>query len=394
MPSPTLMLVDDDDVQLCLLEMQLQTMGYTDVITTHSGIEALAHFEHIGARITVIISDLTMPGMDGLVLMRHLADRGFVGSFILLSGTSDEILNSAAGLAQAHHLDLLGVLQKPSPPERLHALLGARRMRSTPQNATPDGATLSLMHLAQALVKREFVPWYQPKVDVHTGKVVSVEALARWPVESGGMIGPGVFVPAIEAAGLADDLFFCIAKAVLADLIRWRNQGIRVKAAINMSMDTALNLDMPEQLLALVQSAEVNPQDLIIEVTESKLMIKRSVAMETLTRLSLMGFVLSIDDFGTGFSSLVQLVDLPFKELKIDGSFVQRALAERKAAAILRLSVMIGTTLNMSVVAEGVETAEQMKFLRELGNTTVQGYHLARPMPFEACTAWLQHNGA
>jgi EAL domain-containing protein (putative c-di-GMP-specific phosphodiesterase class I) len=89
----------------------------------------------------------------------------------------------------------------------------------------------------------------------------------------------------------------------------------------------------------------------------------------------------------------VQLVDLPFKELKIDGSFVQRALAERKAAAILRLSVMIGTTLNMSVVAEGVETAEQMEFLRELGSTTVQGYHLARPMPFEACTTWLQHIG-
>lgn len=389
MPNSTIMLVDDDEVQLSLLEMQLQTLGYNDIVVTHSGIEALAQFEKIGAHITVIISDLTMPGMDGLVLMRHLAKRGFEGSFILLSGTSDEILNSAAGLAQAHQLDLLGVLHKPSPPERLQAILGARRARNTPLQATPAEATLSLMHLAQALVKREFVPWYQPKVDVHTGKVVSVEALARWPLESGGMVGPGTFVPAIEAAGLADDLFFAIAREVLADLVRWRSQGVLVKVAINMSMDTALNLDMPEQLLTLVQNADIPPHDLIIEVTESKLMIKRSVAMETLTRLSLMGFVLSIDDFGTGFSSLVQLVDLPFKELKIDGSFIQRALAERKAEAILRLSVTIGQTLGMSVVAEGVETEEQMQFLRESGGTIVQGYHLARPMPFADCTAWL-----
>jgi EAL domain-containing protein (putative c-di-GMP-specific phosphodiesterase class I) len=112
--------------------------------------------------------------------------------------------------------------------------------------------------------------------------------------------------------------------------------------------------------------------------------------METLTRLSLMGFVLSIDDFGTGYSSLVQLVDLPFKELKIDGSFVQRASTERKAEAILRISITIGLNLGMSVTAEGVETQEQMEFVRLCGGTIVQGYHLARPMPFVACTEWLQ----
>ena len=130
--------------------------------------------------------------------------------------------------------------------------------------------------------------------------------------------------------------------------------------------------------------------DLVIEVTESRLMVQRSLAMETLTRLSMMGFVLSIDDFGTGYSSLVQLVDLPFKELKIDGSFVQRALAERKAEAVARISITIGVNLGMRVVAEGVETEAQMNFLRSCGGTIVQGYHLARPMPVAACTDWLR----
>ena len=394
MTAQTILLVDDDELQLTLLGMQLANLGYTDVVLAHGGDEALAQFEFHGEQIGVIISDLAMPGMDGLVLMRHLAQRGFAASFILLSGATDEILSSAAGLAQAHHLDLLGVLTKPCAPERLREMLAARTPRGSNLSARRIGESLSLVRLAQALQAGEFVPWYQPKVDLHTGKTVSVEALARWPVESGGMIGPAQFVPAIEAAGLSDPLFFAMARAVLADLALWRTQGILIMAAINMSMDTALNLTVPEQLLGLVHDSGLQPADLIIEVTESKLMVERSLAMETLTRLSLMGFVLSIDDFGTGYSSLVQLVDLPFKELKIDGSFVQRANAERKAEAILRISITIGLTLGMSVVAEGVETAEQIEFLRSCGGTVVQGYHLARPMPVSACTDWLQRDRA
>ena len=392
MPAQTILLVDDDELQLALLGMQLANLGYTDVVLAHGGDEALSQFARHGAQISVIISDLAMPDMDGLVLMRHLAQRGFAASFILMSGATDEILSSAAGLAQAHHLDLLGVLSKPCAPDRLRALLAARQPRSTGLSAQRIEAALTPQRLAQALASGEFIPWYQPKVDIHTHKTVSVEALARWPVESGGMIGPAHFVPAIEAAGLSDLLFFAMARVVLTDLARWRSQGILIKAAINMSMDTALNLTMPEQLLQMAHSAGLHPADLIIEVTESKLMVERSVAMETLTRLSLMGFVLSIDDFGTGYSSLVQLVDLPFKELKIDASFVQRANAERKAEAILRISVTIGLTLGMSVVAEGVETAEQMEFLRSCGGTVVQGYHLARPMSFADSTAWLQRD--
>jgi len=117
------------------------------------------------------------------------------------------------------------------------------------------------------------------------------------------------------------------------------------------------------------------------------------LAMETLTRLSLMGFTLSIDDFGTGYSSLVQLIDLPFGELKIDGSFVQRASHEHKAQSMLKIAILLGHSLGMQVTAEGVETTEQLEFVRANGGQVVQGYHFAKPMPWAACTDWLVQHG-
>ena len=390
MTAYMVLVVDDDELQLEIISTQLANLGCPHVLLADSGDKALAQFEQHKQNIDVIICDLSMPGMDGLVLMRHLVQRGFAASFILLSGVPDEILNSAAGLALAHKLDLLGVISKPCEPERLCDLLAGRQPRIDGLGPQRVEQALTPQRLKQALTRAEFIPWYQPKFDVEGNKTVGVEALARWPQESGGMIGPGLFIPAIEAAGLSVELFFSMVNQVLDDLAKWRAKGARHTAAINMSMDTALDLTMPERLQQLVEATGLLPSDLIIEVTESKLMAERTQAMETLTRLSMMGFILSIDDFGTGYSSLSQLVDLPFKELKIDARFVQRACTERKAEAILRISLTIGFNLGMSVVAEGVETSEQMNFLRACGGNLVQGYYVARPMPFAACTEWIQ----
>jgi EAL domain-containing protein (putative c-di-GMP-specific phosphodiesterase class I)/DNA-binding NarL/FixJ family response regulator len=393
MTANLILVVDDDAFQREAIGMQLASLGWHQVIRAASGAEALLQFDTHGAKIIAIISDLSMPDMDGLVLMRHLAQRGFQAAIILLSGMHDEILSSAAGLASAHGLDILGVLQKPSSSEQLKDLLERLQPVSASTNLPRSEEVLTTERLSAALAADEFIPWYQPKMDIRTNTAVGTEALARWFTPSGNMIGPGVFVPAIEAAGLADQLFFAISRRVVANMAAWKRQNIHLKTSINMSMDTALNLEIPERLLHLVSAAGLHPSDFVIEVTESRLMVERSLAMETLTRLSLMGFILSIDDFGTGFSSLVQLIDLPFKELKIDGSFVQRADKERKAQAILSIAYMLGNNLQMTVVAEGVETLEQLEFLRKCGGSIVQGYHFARPMPFAACTEWLIRAG-
>ncbi len=385
---PMVLLVDDDEFHLDMIHAQLLSIGYERVICAASGEQALAELDTWGETIGAIICDLSMPDMDGLVLIRHLAQRQSSAGIILLSGAQGDILHSAARLVSAHHMNLLGVLAKPCSNEQLQQLLSRLQPPSAPSG--PDlSPELTAQRLKQALASGEFIPWYQPKLDIRSGLVVGVEALARWPTALGGMIGPARFVPAMEAVGLADELFFSMASQVAQDLSNWQRQRIFVKAALNLSMSTALNLAVPEQLQKIVRTAGLRPSDFIIEVTESQLMVERALIMESLTRLSLMGFVLSIDDFGTSYSSLVQLIDLPFNELKIDGSFVQRASTEQKAQSVLRMAILLGNNLAMQVVAEGVETQEQLEFVRLCGGHMVQGYYFARPMPLAACTAFL-----
>jgi EAL domain-containing protein (putative c-di-GMP-specific phosphodiesterase class I)/ActR/RegA family two-component response regulator len=384
------LIVDDDEFQCDFLSLQLAGLGVHEVFVAASGTEALQQFDQHQQRIQLIISDLSMPDMDGLVLMRHLASRHFSGGVILLSGLNSEILNSATGLAQAHHLQVLGSLNKPCGPNQLRELLGRLSPAPDPVRQAGLSLTLSRERLQAALDADQFVAWYQPQIELSSGQAVAVEALARWPQADGSLVGPALFVPAMEAVGLADGLFFAMARQVTQALADWRRMGLNVRAAINMSMETALNLAIPERLHAIVCGAGLCPGDLVVEVTESCLMVERSLALESLTRLSMMGYTLSIDDFGTGYSSLIQLIDLPFKELKIDGSFVQRAASEPKARSILRIASLLSHELGMNSVAEGVETVDQLDFIRACGGQLVQGYLFSRPLPLAEVTRWLQ----
>lgn len=388
-----LLVVDDEELQRDIISAQLGAMGLTDILTAVNGADALQIFDSSDLHIDVVLCDLSMPDMDGLVLMRNLAQRKAPPAVILVSGSDEEILRSAEGLGHAHGLSLLGVLTKPCDPHRLAELMQSYRPPDRVRRSDGDRGPLTRAELISALQDSEFIPWYQPKLDLLSGKAIGVEALARWNRADTLSIGPGQFVPAMEAEGLVDELFFQIADRAATQLAEWRSMGIQCTTAINLSMDTARRLDLPEHLEKLVFDKGLQNADFVIEVTESRLAVDRSLTMETLTRLSLMGFTLSIDDFGTGYSSLVQLIDLPFRELKIDGSFVRRADTERKAQTVLQIALMLGTHLQMKVVAEGVETAEQLEHLKLWGADAVQGYCIAKPMPFDACTEWLMLHG-
>jgi EAL domain-containing protein (putative c-di-GMP-specific phosphodiesterase class I) len=215
-----------------------------------------------------------------------------------------------------------------------------------------------------------------------------VEALVRWRHPTDGLIPPDAFVPAAEAHGLIDALTRAVLTLALTQSSRWRDHGNPLPVAVNITMENLARLDFSELVLEALSGHDLPFGDLTLEVTESRLTQDVRLPMDALTRLRLKGVELSIDDFGTGHSSLAQLRDFPFSELKIDRSFVHGAHAQTTQRAIVAASVEMAHQLGMRVVAEGVEDRADWDFAKLVGCDLVQGYFVGRPMPADALPAW------
>jgi EAL domain-containing protein (putative c-di-GMP-specific phosphodiesterase class I) len=200
---------------------------------------------------------------------------------------------------------------------------------------------------------------------------------------------PDRFIGVAEQHGLIDDLSLVVLGAALVQARLWKDAGLSLRLAVNLSMDNLNSLSFLDALVNLTSQTGVAPQDMVLEVTESRLMGDQRIPLEILTRLHLKRFRLSIDDFGTGNSSLAQLNDVPFDELKIDKTFVHGAWANPTQCAMFDASIGLARQLKMESVAEGVEDRQDWDFLRRRGCDLAQGYFIAKPMPAEDLSAWL-----
>lgn len=216
-----------------------------------------------------------------------------------------------------------------------------------------------------------------------------METLVRWRHPQDGMVFPDQFIGVAEAHGLIDDLTRVVLTGALAQAKVWQDAGWVLRVAVNVSMVSLTSLDFPDFVAGLAAQAGVPPQEVVLEVTESRLMRDLRAPLEILTRLRLKRFRLSIDDFGTGSSSLAQLRDLPFDELKIDKSFVHRAWTDETLRAMYDASLGLARQLGMEVVAEGVEDRNDWDLLRRTGCDLAQGYFIARPMPAADLSGWM-----
>jgi len=381
--------LDDEPFMLKLLARILASQGFTRVTTCDNGQAALESFDAPGTPPDLILLDLNMPGMDGVEFLRHLVKRDYAGSLILVSGENERTLQSAEKLVQAHQLTVLGHLGKPVRPERLLALI-QEWTPASPNDIRAAKKVYSAEEVASAITHGELVNYYQPKVEVATGKVVGVEALVRWRHPVDGMVFPDQFIGAAEAGNLIDSLTHVVMAGALAHARIWKDAGLGLRVAINVSMDNLAALDFADVVVAQAAAAGVAPQDLILEVTESRLMEDVKAPLDILTRLRLKRFRLSIDDFGTGHSTLKQLSDIPFDELKVDRSFVHGAGANETVRAIYGASLKLAQQLGMEVVAEGVEDRIDWEFLRSTGCDLAQGYFIAKPMRAIEIPGWIE----
>src|SRR6266542_3498920 len=254
-----------------------------------------------------------------------------------------------------------------------------------------DGAgRLALMSdLRRAVDEGELVLYYQPQIDLKTGGITSVEALARWMHPKRGLVGPDEFIPLAERTGLIKRL----TRAVLTEAIRqsraWDLAGLRVPVAVNLSMRSVLDPQLPQTVAQLLQRWDATPDLIRFEITESILAAEPERALLAVEALRSMGVHIALDDFGTGYSSLAYLNRLPLDEIKIDRSFVLGMDREESSATIVRTTVDLGHGLGYAVVAAGVEDVGTKLKLAALGCDVIQGYLIARPMPAEETARFL-----
>ncbi|MHB1617729.1 MAG: EAL domain-containing response regulator [Metallibacterium sp.] len=389
MAAPRVLLLDDEPFQLKLLSRQLANLGLDRVDTFTSGQEALTLLEQQASGVQMIFLDLNMPSMDGVEFIRRLVDIRYTSALVLVSGEDERILDTSVRLARAHHLNVLGHVNKPVQPETIRALLEKWRNQTTPKAAGEARKRYSAAEVRRAVAGGELVNYYQPKVEVMSGALKGVETLVRWRHPEDGLVFPDQFIGVAEEHGIIDDLTRIVLTEALTQARRWREAGLVLRIAVNVSMDNLARLDFTDFVLGQIVRSGATPEELILEVTESRLMTDALASLDTLTRLRLKKISLSIDDLGTGNSSLAQLRDIPFDEIKIDRSFVHGACRDNTRNAIFTASLGMARQLGIATVAEGVEDQADWDFLRQQGCDLAQGYFIARAMPAEDLPAWL-----
>ncbi len=385
-----LLVVDDERVQRMLVTRTVAPMGYT-VDDAANLAEAAAHLmQH---SYDAVVLDLSLGETEGISLLRALREGKGDPILIFLSRLDERVITASLRLASGMGLRVAGMLRKPASPVALRALLRDAPARQT-KAAGPDECPPSVAELTDALRHGMIVPHFQPQVSLRDGRVVGVEALARWPRQlADGRMGAGfppeVFVPIAEQSNLIIPLTFQIMRASLEACGRWRVRHPDCRVSVNLSPLVLADPGLPDEIERMLLETGVGPGALIAEITESTVIGNPLLAAEVLTRLRIKGIEISMDDFGTGHSSLLTLLRLPFTELKIDRSFISLCESDSEAWKIVRATTSMARELGLRVVAEGIETESVANLLRQIGCEVGQGWHFARAKVEADLIPWL-----
>jgi len=336
-----------------------------------------------------IMLDLQMPDIDGIEMLRWLAEAQCRAKIVIMSGFDQKVIDSARRLGTERGLTISGTLQKPF---RVADVIGVLEI------LMPKEAEIDTAAIRQAITEGQFYLVYQPKValgDCEIGpgipyRTEGFEALLRWKHPSRGMVSPDQFLPIAETSGLMDELTEAVLLLALHQQRNWMDQGLKTSVAVNVSAQNMREAGFADRIAAHCSAIGVSPSAMAIELTETAAMADPVTAMDILTRLRIKGFRLSIDDFGSGYSSLAQLHMLPFSELKIDRAFVMECDRQRQSQIIVKTMIDLAHNLGLIAVAEGVENAATLNILRELGCDMAQGYFVAKPLMPDDATKWLQ----
>jgi len=382
----SILVVDDSAVQRQHAVALCHALGIAAVHEAADGLEALAAIEALDVMPGLLIVDLEMPRMDGIELIEELHRRGVHVPIALVSSREHPLIESVQALGHS----VVAGLRKPLTHENLVNALsaGSSFLATMPSRSRLLRLPITVAMLRQAIAERAIVPHFQPKVDTQTCALQGVEALARWSHPTLGMVPPDEFIPIAESTGLIHALTLSIMEQAFAQCAAWNEQGLVLSVAINLSPRLLVHPEIVMQICELQRRYRLRAEQVILEVTESSVVDATGSAPGVLARLRLKGFGLSIDDYGTGFSSLQQLTRIPFTELKIDRAFVCGAHRRKSIRTILESAVDLAHRLQLATVAEGVDAVDDWRLLQSFGCTQGQGWLIAPAMTGPDLQAW------
>ncbi|WP_438868627.1 EAL domain-containing response regulator [Pseudomonas sp. L1(2025)] len=394
----TLLIVDDEPQVRKLLETLLQHEGY-QTLTASSGEEALLLVAQQPP--DLILLDIMMPGMDGYDVASQLKGNAATANIpiIMLTALSESearISGLQTGAEEflskpVEHIELwlrvrnLLRLKAHGDQLKTHGLMLELQLQNQTRETVHDLTREALENdLRLAVERSDFTLHYQPKVELASGAVCALEALLRWDRPGHGAVSPAVFVPLLETLGLIVPVGRWVIDNVCRQIAAWQRSDIgAVEVSVNVSGHQLIEGDLIADIAASLAKTGVAAHWLEVELTESSLMENTQHTIASLQRLRAMGVKISIDDFGTGYSSLAYLRRFPIDTLKIDIAFIREVTSNPQDAAITRTIIELAHSLELRVVAEGVESQAQLAFLKAAGCDQIQGYLFSRPLPMQ-----------
>ncbi|RON68804.1 EAL domain-containing protein [Pseudomonas fluorescens] len=389
------LVVDDSRVQREFAVDLCRRMWGCEIYQADDGEQAialLARFPHI----ELVILDLEMPRMDGVQALHEMARLGMEPAVIVASGRESMLLTVVENMGKSLGISLLGVMQKPISNEQLATSVKRVSALKLRQAASTDKVLvvpeLTERDVIVGLRKQQFQAYFQPKVSLLDGNLTGVEALIRWKHPRHGLLMPGQFIDLIERSDSMSDVTLAMLDMSLQQCKLWHAAGLHISVSINLSARSLADAQLANAIIERIAASGVEPRLIMLEITESALMTDLAITYGTLARFRLKGIGLSIDDYGTGFSSLLQLSRIPCSELKVDRAFVHGASDNLNLQVLLESAIDTARRLSLKVVAEGVETHKDWMLLRHLECDEAQGYFIARPMPGSALSLWWSAN--
>jgi len=381
------LVVEDHDFQRKLFMQLLQSLGAAAVYGAEDGAVAMRVLHDPDRPVDIVISDLAMPGMDGMAFVRNLSESGTDVSLILASALEPELLLSTANMARAYEVDLLGVIGKPPTAVKLTPLLELHRARV--RGAGAEELPYSFEEIADAWARNTFEPWFEPKVALATGIVSGMHAVPRWRHATEGLLAPDAFMPSIRARGLQEDFIWQMLRKSAAWCRHWLAAGHALTVSVSLAFDSLADLQLATRAVQIARNEGVEPQHLVVGIAESALGGEIARTLENLARLRMQGFGLAIDDFGNGPMALERLAQFAFTELHIHGRYVADCERDPGARAGIAVALEAAQQLRVKAVADGIASAGQWRLLREWGCEFGQGPFVCAPLAGAAVADWV-----